>query len=92
MQRRIVDLPEPLGPTITTTSPSSTWRFTSRTAWIVLSKVLVRSLSVIMSALPLAVAGHSPFEYSEEKGEAEGEDQVDERDDEVALTELEGAG
>ena len=42
MQRSTVDLPEPLGPTMTSTSPSATSRSMSRTAWMVLSKVLER--------------------------------------------------
>ena len=39
-QRSTVDLPEPLGPTMTSTSPSATSRSMSRTAWMVLSNVL----------------------------------------------------
>ena len=49
-QRSTVDLPDPLGPTMTTTSPSATSRSTSRTAWMVRLNVLDIPFNMIMGA------------------------------------------
>ena len=59
IQRRTVDLPDPLGPTMTTTSPSATSRSTSTTAWMVRLNVLETLLNWIMGLVVIVhPAGH----------------------------------
>src|SRR5690606_35397025 len=90
MQRRTVLLPEPLGPTTTTTSPRLTSRSTPRTASM-RPKYLCRFLMTIISLFMALILAQAPLVPAQQQAEHQRERQVGEGEYQIGLAETEGA-